>query len=123
MRDVMFTYPDPERAARWKQMSPGEQRLFVGSHEGWFTRHAARIRGGEELGTPARARILRRRRGEPLVTDGPFAEAKELVGGFVILDAADRDEATRIALEWPSLDDLGAKVELWPVAGRNTGEG
>ncbi len=121
MRYVMFTYPDPERSAGWERMTTEEQQAFVGDHEAWFARHAARIRGGEELGQRAAARLLRRRKGEALVTDGPFAEAKELVGGFVILEAANRDEATRIALEWPSLSDPGAKVELWPVAERGSG--
>jgi hypothetical protein len=123
MRYVMFTYPDPERASGWERMSPEEQRAFVGEHEAWFGRHAGRIRGGEELGSPARARLLRRRKGDPIVTDGPFAEAKELVGGFVIFEAADDDEAVGVALDWPSLGDPGAKVELWPVAERGPGGG
>ena len=123
MRYVMFTYPDPDRAASWDRLSPDERSAFVGAHEAWFARHAARIQGGEELGDRGAARLLRRRKGEAVVTDGPFVEAKEVVGGFIVLEAADRDVATRIALDWPSLADVGAKVELWPVAERGSAEG
>jgi hypothetical protein len=50
----------------------------------------------------------------PAVADGPFAEAKESVAGYVLLRAADFDEATRIARDWPLLD-YDATVEIRPV--------
>ncbi|MGK7313016.1 MAG: YciI family protein [Candidatus Longimicrobiales bacterium M2_2A_002] len=52
------------------------------------------------------------------VTDGPFAEAKELVGSFFIIDAADLDEAVRIASLHPAArvrPDLGFAVEVRPI--------
>jgi hypothetical protein len=48
-----------------------------------------------------------------LVTDGPFAEAKEILGGFYLIEAADRDEAIRWAARIPTTRQ--GKVELRPV--------
>jgi hypothetical protein len=49
------------------------------------------------------------------VTDGPFAETKEIVGGYFFLSVADLDEATAIAQHCPGLP-LGLTVEVRPVA-------
>jgi hypothetical protein len=56
---------------------------------------------------------VRVRGGSVLVTDGPFAEAKEMVGGFFLIEARDRDEAVRVASRWPSAR-LGS-IEVRPV--------
>jgi hypothetical protein len=47
------------------------------------------------------ARSVRMRNGRMIATDGPFAEAKEVLGGFNLIEAADMDEAVRIASEFP----------------------
>lgn len=122
MRFVLFTYPDPDYAARYDQLSPEEQQAEVAHHMAWFERHRERIRGGEELGWPRETRVVRRRAGQPVVTDGPFAESKEVLGGFVVIDAADLDEAVRIAAEWPSLlQGEGARVDVVPTFDRDPG--
>jgi hypothetical protein len=115
MRFVMFTYPDPEVAAAWEGKPVAERQAIVDEHMAWFDRHRQKIDGGEELERPGKARTVRRRAGEPLITDGPFTESKEIVGGFVILDGIDWEEAQALALEWPSLRNPRARVELWPV--------
>jgi hypothetical protein len=56
---------------------------------------------GAELAGPAAAKTVRVRDGETLVSDGPFIEAKEFVGGFDILDCADLDEAIELAARHP----------------------
>jgi hypothetical protein len=58
-------------------------------------------RFGSQLDEPARARTVRVRDGQALVTDGPFAETKEQIAGFDILDCADLDEAIEIAQKHP----------------------
>ena len=58
-------------------------------------------RFGSQLDEPARARTVRVRDGQALVTDGPFAETKEQIAGFDILDCADLDEAIEIAEKHP----------------------
>ena len=56
---------------------------------------------------------VRVRRGKPTVTDGPFAESKELVAGFYLIEARDMNEATRIASKIPSAS-IGT-IEVWPT--------
>ena len=120
MRFVMFTYPDPDLVATYEQLPPEEIQADVARHIAWFEKHRAHIDGGEELGYPREARSLRRRGGRVVVSDGPFVETKELLGGFVVLEVADLDEAIRIASEWPSLEREGGGVTLQPVYLRET---
>jgi hypothetical protein len=67
----------------------------------------------EALEPARRAATLRMRQGRPSVTDGPFAEAKEVVAGFYLIEARDRDEALEVAARFPSAP-LG-RVEVWPT--------
>ena len=65
------------------------------------------------LQSTRRTATVRVRAGQRLVTDGPFAEAKEVIGGFFLIDARDREEALELAARWPSAR-LGA-IEVRPV--------
>jgi hypothetical protein len=67
----------------------------------------------EALGGTAAATTVRVRDGKTLVTDGPFAEAKEVMGGFYILDCKDLDEALEYAARIPDAKSSG--VEVRPV--------
>ena len=123
MRFVLFTYPDPDYAARYDALSPEEQQAEVARHMAWFERHRDHVVGGEELSWPRAARVVRRRAGEPIVSDGPFVESKEVVGGLVIVEAGDLEQATRMAAEWPSLEQGdGALVEVVAAHVRGSGE-
>ncbi|OOG66385.1 hypothetical protein B0E46_02645 [Rhodanobacter sp. B04] len=55
----------------------------------------------QQLEAPATAKTVRIRSGKVTVVDGPFAETKEYLGGFNLIEAADMDEAVRIASEFP----------------------
>ena len=57
---------------------------------------------GRELDLPETAATVRVRDGETLVTDGPFAETKEFMAGFDVLECADLDEAIEVAIKHPS---------------------
>jgi len=65
---------------------------------------------GESLGSDASATRIAKRAGKSSVFDGPFAEAKEIVGGFFLLNCATREEALAIANECPAIE--WATVEL-----------
>lgn len=65
------------------------------------------------LGAAAAAKTLRVRKGRTHATDGPFAEAKEVLGGFNLIEAADMDEALRIAATFPWATT--GSVEVRPV--------
>jgi hypothetical protein len=69
--------------------------------------HADDLRGegrlidSQQLEAPSTAKSVRVRGGRVSVVDGPFAETKEMLGGFNVIEAADLDEAVRIAAEFP----------------------
>ena len=65
------------------------------------------------LEDPETARTVRRRQGRTTATDGPFSEAKEVLGGFNIIEAHSMDEALRIAAEFPWTKT--GSVEVRPV--------
>ena len=67
---------------------------------------------GRELELPEAASTVRVRDGETLVTDGPFAETKEVIAGFDVLDCADLDEAIEVAAKHPS--SWFHKIEVRP---------
>jgi hypothetical protein len=118
MRYVLMNWLSPEDVAAWEAWTPSEQRADAQRHIEWFRRHRDRIVGGEELDEPRKIKTLRRgRQGEGvIVTDGPYVETKEILGGFVILETETEDEALAIASEWPSLaTQPNATVQLQPV--------
>jgi hypothetical protein len=62
---------------------------------------------------------IRSRDGKPVVTDGPFVETKETVGGLIIIEARDLNEAIRIASLHPAAhlgEELGWGIEVRPIA-------
>jgi hypothetical protein len=69
---------------------------------------------GRELSSRNTAKVVRVRNGERLVTDGPFAETKEILGGVFLLDLPDLDEAIRLAALIPAAEETGA-IEIRPV--------
>jgi len=77
----------------------------------WFEKYgkAGKVVGGEELQGPSTATTVSRKDGKVVVTDGPFIESKEVIGGFAVIEVADLDEALAMAKEWPGT------VEIRPV--------
>jgi hypothetical protein len=72
------------------------------------------MRGGAELQTVASATTIRVRNGKALTTDGPFAETKEQLGGYYLIDVPNLDEALKWAAKIPSA--LDGSVEVRPLA-------
>ena|SRR5687767_7571269 len=101
--------PKSEVAAVVKQCRPHDDALRA---TGQLVLQAA-------LGTAAETRVVKPKlpRSQPY-TDGPFTEAKEVVGGFFIIEAADMDDAIRVASLHPAGqigDQLGWGIEIWPI--------
>jgi hypothetical protein len=69
----------------------------------------------DALGPSASAKTLRRKSGKVVVTDGPFAESKEQIAGYMVLECGDLDEAVDWAERMPI---LGGAVEVRPIADR-----
>jgi hypothetical protein len=82
-------------------------------HRVFGEQNGAALRGGNALLPTSSATSLRRDlSGELLVTDGPFAETKEALGGYYLIEAADLDEAIAIASQIPA--DFGG-IEVRPI--------
>jgi hypothetical protein len=105
MRYVIFNWVDPTDATAWEAWPGAERAADVERHGAWFAKYGDKIVGGEELAYPPVVKSLRPgRQGEGVVTvDGPYLETKEILGGFVVIEADDMDEAVAMASEWPSL--------------------
>jgi hypothetical protein len=79
-------------------------------------RDAGKLVGANELQPVATATTVRVRNGETLTTDGPFAETKEQLGGYYLLDCADIDEAIAYAAKIPSAER--GSIEVRPIVER-----
>ena len=100
----------------WAAMRPEARREVYADIERWFKEHTAsgEIVSSRELQPAATATTVRVSGGAATVTDGPFLEAKEMIGGFAIIDVPDLDAAIRLAASWPGSDVL----EIRPVVER-----
>lgn len=93
---------DDEKA--WADLSEAEQRKIFAEY-GEFTQQitaSGQFLGGSQLQPASAATSVRVRDGKRLVTDGPFAETREQLGGYYLVDARDLDEAIAIAARIPS---------------------
>jgi hypothetical protein len=80
----------------------------------WYEKWGASgelVSGGEELDNPDKARTIR----ADGVTDGPYIEAKEVIGGFSTLEVESMDRAVEIASSWPGVDRGLITIEVRPV--------
>ena len=114
MEYLLLIYGDEEA---WQAQSPGEQAATMEAY-GAFTQSivdSGHLRGGSELAPTTTATTVRVRDGEALTTDGPFAETKEQLGGYYIVDCDDLDEALAIAARIPGA--LHGSIEVRPQLG------
>lgn len=117
MKYLGLAYYDP---AKFAAMAPTEVQALVSQCPALDEKMRAtgKVRVAASLAEPKDWMTLRPRGGKPQITDGPFAEAKEMVGGLFIIEAADRDEALRLASMHPAAqigEAGGWAVELIPM--------
>ena len=86
----------------------GEYMAFTGS-----IKESGHLRAGEPLETSSTATTVRVRNGKTARTDGPFAETREQLGGFYIVEAKDLDEAVSLAARIPT--SKTGSVEVRPI--------
>ena len=114
MKYICLGYMDEEK---WGGMSEAEINKFM---DECFTYHDelkanGHFAGGEALQSPRNATTLRFRNGKVSVTDGPFAETKEQLGGIMILEARDLNHAIQLMSKHPSIR-MGGSFEIRPAA-------
>lgn len=110
MQYLLLIYEDEKR---WATMSEAAGGAEVGEYRAFGKEHGERIKGGNALQPTATATTVRVRNGKRLTSDGPFAETKEQLGGYYLVEAADLEEAIAMAEKIP-----GARygsIEVRPI--------
>jgi hypothetical protein len=108
MKYAILVYAEPGS----HELPPEEFQQVIGEYEA--LRSEPGYIDSAQLHPPDMATTLRQRNGETLTTDGPFADTKEVFGGFFLFDVDDVDAALRIAERVPALR-LGGSVEVRPL--------
>lgn len=103
-KDKFDSMPEGERNAMFDTCFEYDDRLRANGH--WA--------GGEALQPAETAKTLSWKKGKVAITDGPFAETKEQLGGILILEARDMDEAVQLMAQHPA-QTFGNVFEIRPV--------
>lgn len=110
MQYLLLIYEDEKR---WADLNSPELQAELGEYRAFSQEFAGTIKGGNALQPTRTAKTVRVRQGKPLVTDGPFAETKEQLGGFYLIEAASPEEATAVAAKIPSA--RFGSIEVRPI--------
>ena len=114
MKYMLLIYANNARAT-FDYLSEEEQQGVMGEY--LAISQSPGVYGGAQLQPTTTATTVRVEDGKTLTTDGPFAETKEALGGFYLLDADDLDHALEIAARIPAAR-MGGSVEVRPVVVR-----
>jgi hypothetical protein len=101
MKYVLLFVETEEFARDLEAMGPADRDRAYQRVAEWMAVNAGRIRGGNKLQPAETATTVRLDRGDPVITDGPFVEGKEVVSGYTEIEVADLDEALRMVRTWP----------------------
>jgi hypothetical protein len=106
---ALLIYPKPG-----SHEALGEEEAKSVSAEYWAFRDDPRCLGGAHLQPVETATTVRQGGGGNLITDGPFADTKEVLGGYYVFEASDLDEVLEVAQRIPAVR-LGGAVEVRPL--------
>ncbi len=112
MKYLLQIYPD---AAEFAGLSADEQEAVVGEYVAVL--QSPGVIGGNQLQPAETATTVRVQDGETLLTDGPFVDAKEHLGGYLLVEAGDLDAALEIAARIPAAR-MGGAIEVRPLVER-----
>ena len=96
---------------KWEGLSPAEQQAAIEKYSAWAAKLRSEGRLVDADGLDPDGKVLK---SGGVVLDGPFAETKEVVGGYYVYNASDWDEAVALAKECPTLE-YGGQIELRKV--------
>jgi len=114
MQYVLLIYSQ-EAPERWAALPEAEQQSIM--REYMAIAQEPGTLGGAQLQPADTATTVRVENGETLTTDGPFAETKEVLGGYYLIDAPDLDAALAVAARIPAAR-MGGSVEVRPIVER-----
>ena len=101
---------------RWEAIPESERDSIMRKYGDFIqdTMKSGQYLAGAKLKATSSATTVRAKNGKPVITDGPFAETKEQLGGYHLIEAKDLDEALAIAARIPTLPAGGA-IEVRPL--------
>jgi hypothetical protein len=105
--------PTPRDPEAWERLPEAERRAVVDDYRA--INDTPGVTSGLQLQPPETATTVRVQDGRTLTTDGPFAETKEAIGGYLVFEADDLDAAIALAARIPAAR-LGGAVEVRPIA-------
>jgi hypothetical protein len=111
MKYALLIFSSPES----RDVPEAQLRSLVGEYEALADEPG--VLGGMQLQGTESATTVRVQNGEALLSDGPFVDAKEYIGGFFVLEADNLDEATALAARIPAAR-MGGAVEVRPIVER-----
>lgn len=116
MKYLLLFCATPEELAAWQAL-PEEERVKTRARSAqWMSEHRAHILSDHGLHPPHTVTSVRvGAGGQPLVTDGPFLEGTEVIGGYAVIEVANLDEALQLAKTWPEHRPAHQVVEIWPI--------
>ncbi|MEA2497746.1 MAG: hypothetical protein QOH26_151 [Actinomycetota bacterium] len=106
------TTPTPP-SDEWESLSQDEKKEVYEAYKG--INETPGVSPGVGLQPPETATTVRVQDGQTLITDGPFAEVKEAIGGYLLFEADDLDAAIELAARIPAAR-MGGAIEVRPVA-------
>ena len=117
MQYLLLIYAnEAEAAARDPAVTKAMMEEYVEFTKGII--QAGQFKAGDRLKDTSSASTVRVRGGRAAITDGPFAETREQLGGYYLIDAKNLDEATAIAARIPGAKTGSIEVRpVWPAAG------
>jgi hypothetical protein len=112
MQYLLLIYDEEKK---WGTMLPGERGEITAAYRDFTIsiKNSGHLRAGDALQPTSTATSVRVRDGKTLATDGPFAETREQLGGYYLVEAKDLDEAISIAARIPSA--RFGTIEIRPV--------
>jgi hypothetical protein len=111
MKYALLIYGKPE----FRELPEEQLKSVVGEYEALLDEPG--VLGGQQLQGTESATTVRVQNGEALLSDGPFVDAKEYLGGILMLEADNLDEATALAARVPAAR-MGGAVEVRPIVER-----
>jgi hypothetical protein len=119
---VILMQVDP---AVLEHLTDEQQQMLEKGHAEFMatTKERGEFIATQALGDPSRSKVVRGDTDRPEVTDGPFVEAKEFMGGFYLLDVESEARAVELALQIPDARIPGLALEIRPVVFADLGEG
>ncbi len=106
------TAPTPRSPEEWEKLSEDEQKAVYSDY--MAINGTPGVTSGLQMQPPEMATTVRVQDGQTMITDGPFAETREAIGGYLFFDVDDLDAAIALAARIPAAR-MGGAVEVRPI--------